>query len=84
MNIGEAQQVQTLVTWVLDLDCFDNRGQVLDHQLVAAVAALSERAFQALGAGQRGTQAGERLARILGDLPAQPVETVLLAEGGPL
>ena len=84
MNNGEAQQVQTLVKWVLDLDCFDNRGTVLDHQLVAAVAALSERAFQALGSGSRGVQAGERLARILGDLPEQTVETVLLVEGGPL
>jgi hypothetical protein len=65
MTLGEANDVQILLAWVLDLDCFDTRSQLRDADLLRAVAELAARSHRVLGAGLNRQAAVDALARLL-------------------
>ena len=65
MTIGEANDVQTVLDWVLDLDCFDTHTELPDADLLRAVAELAARSHRVLGAGLNRQSAVDALARLL-------------------
>ena len=65
MTIGEANDVQTLLDWVLDLNCFDTHTELPDADLLRAVAELAARSHRVLGAGLNRQSAVDALARLL-------------------